>query len=172
MTEQSKGRPFWRRLPEGPTIAAGAVTLVIVSMVAIPAPSNDSVGDPVAEAAEAYRSLLDQMEVGARTPATQPTFATEDSSDGRAPLDRDLFRPKPKPRPQPQVPKKPAAPKPPPLPTLSAILIGGGGRQAILGGEVVTVDEEVGGYRVVAIERDAVILARQGHIHRLKIGGS
>lgn len=172
MSQDANRRPFWRRLPEGSTIAAAAVVLVIVSLVAIPAPSNDSVRDPVAEAAEAYRSLMDQIEGGDDAAVPRPATAVTDSAGGRPELDRDLFRPKPKPRPKPKTPKKPPAPKPPPLPELSAILIDGGVRQARVGGQTVTAEQEIGGYRVVAIERDAVILARDGHIYRLEIGGS
>jgi hypothetical protein len=172
MTKHSSSPPLWRRLPEGPSLAAASLTLIILSTVALPT-GSDSQQDPVAEAARAYHSLLDQIESDPRAGQAAAAGATPaGEAMDREPLDRSLFGPKPKPAPAPAPRKIAAPPKPPPLPELSAILIDGSVRQALVAGRVVTVDQEIGGYRVAAIEPAAVLLVREGHVYRLEMGGS
>ncbi len=170
MPENSSPKRRWPRLPEKPVIVAASVVVVLVSLVAFPTtPERAGYKDPVAEAAEAYRSLIARMEAG---PDGGQEGSSETALDGRPQLDRSLFAPKPKPKPKVVKPVKPARPKPPPLPALTGILLDGEYRQARLGGQIVSEGEDVSGYRVVKIESDFVLLVRKGHVHRLEMKGS
>ena len=171
MSENPSPKRRWPRLPEKPVIVAASVAVVLVSLVAFPTtPERAGYNDPVAEAAEAYRSLIARMETN--PDGGQAAQTSDAKTGGRAELDRSLFAPKPKPKPIAVISTNPAKPKPPPLPILTGILIDGEFRQARLSGQIVGEGEEVAGYRVVKIESDSVLLVRAGHVHRIEMKGS
>jgi hypothetical protein len=121
--------------------------------------------DPAADAEAAYRELL--VRIDARGTAPEP--AGPPAEPVPAGSRRNLFSPAVERRPAVALPQ--ARRKEPSLPALSSILIDGASRHAVLDGRVVGVGELVGGFRIAAIEPDAVVLRDGASAHRLTVGG-
>jgi hypothetical protein len=141
----------------------GGVAAAAGAAIALPLWLGASAADdPAADAEAAYRELLERIE--ARDAVAE---AAEPEEPAPATSARDLFSPAAKRRPDvalPQPRRKDSA-----LPELSGILIDGPSRHAVLDGRIVGVGEQVGAYRIAAIEPDAVVLRAGSSTHRLTV---
>lgn len=178
-------RPLWTRFTGRTMVLVGLVAIVLIVLASFPLiEPPEPQPDPAADAEAAYRSLVAQVdsrgELGELSPSATgrvqtliTALAGTDSlarpATGIPP--RDLFAPAPEPKPAPApAPPRPRKPSRPRLPELNGVLIDGASRRAMIGGELAAIGDEVGGYRLVAIDADGVALERQQKTYRLELG--
>jgi hypothetical protein len=187
--EKPKTRPSWNRGAAGLLIGAVGITLLLLISMPVLSPKKP-VPDPAADAEAAYQSLLARVTVeeglpetpagpGESSPADASPAAAADSATGGAgdstpPEDRlvrDLFSRSSYTPPRATAAARPTtqAPLPPAPPRLTGILIDGSARRAVLSGRVVAIGDEVGGFRVLAIEPGRVRLQRDETTYTLEL---
>jgi len=186
--EKPKPRPSWNRGAAGLLIGAVGITLLLLISMPVFSPKKP-VSDPAADAEAAYQSLLARVTVeeglpetpaaSGESPPADGSPAAADSAAGGAgdslqPEDRlvgDLFSRTPSAPPRAATAARPAtqAPLPPAPPQLTGILIDGSARRAVLSGRLVAIGDEVGGFRVLAIEPGRVRLQRGETTYTLEL---
>ena len=180
-----RDKPLWTLLTGRTMILIGLVGIVLLVLISFPLIENPRTQvDPAADAEATYLSLLSQINPseektpvahGATSglPAPAETTLAGDSPDAGQPaaVRRDLFAPIPAEKPAPTRPRSTSVrPTRPRLPDLTGILIDGPSRRAMLGGELVTVGDEIRGYRLVAIEKECVTLQWRQQTYQLELG--
>ncbi|MCK4411931.1 MAG: hypothetical protein KAY32_00170 [Candidatus Eisenbacteria sp.] len=178
-------RPLWTLLTGRTMLLAGLVGIALLVLISFPIVENPRPQiDPAADAEAAYLSLLAQISPGeeiatlaqAAAREMRPLPETTPAGDSPAaelpsPGRRDLFAPLPAAKPTlAPVRRTPAGPTRPRLPHLAGILIDGASRRAMLGGELVTIGDEVDGYRLIDIEEDCVTLEWRQKTYQLELG--
>jgi hypothetical protein len=150
----------------------GAVAALLLASAALPVGKQRRSGlDPTAKANLAYNRLQEQLGDAPAAPgATAVGGGTAPGSGMSGSLQRDLFRPVWR-VPVPSPPGTAPAPRSGP-PALTGIFIDGPTREAVLAGVRVRVGEYVDGYRVMAIQPDAVRLRKGRAVVRLTWGGN
>ncbi|MCK4304780.1 MAG: hypothetical protein KAY24_11135 [Candidatus Eisenbacteria sp.] len=178
MPEESTGLPTWKRLIGDPRVLLGATVTVMLATIAFPAyKDRQQSTDPAADARASYFSFMQRigpLEGLSSTTAGQPREA-QSTEAASSRLERDLFAPAPRKRARAvktsSKASKTVRAKQPSLPQLSAILIDGSLRRAMIGGQVVSEGDNVAGYCVAEIHRESVVLLRNGIVRRLRLGG-
>jgi hypothetical protein len=167
MTDTATPKPV-RSVRRETLLWGGGIAAAVAVVVALPLwLDGRGLEDPAADAEATYRELLVRIEArrASADPPDSDSLGAVDSANRR----RDLFAPVTKRRPDLAAAR--ARRKRPKLPTLSSVLIDGPSRQAVLDGRIFAIGEQVGDYRVDAIESDTVTLRRDGSTHLLTMGG-
>lgn len=175
MAEGRTGLPIWKRLAGEPMVLVGATVAVVLVLVALPIyKDRRQLVNPAADAQASYNSLLAQIRSAQTRPAAGPTPRQDDSSGviQRLPLSRDLFAPMPLEfaHPGPLQGETQAGVRPSVL-RLSGIFLDGPLSQAVIGGQLVAKGDYVDGYCLIEVQRDWVLLWKDGAVERLRLGG-
>ena len=158
------------------TLALAALASALITLALFSAGKPEKVPhSPASNAAAVYGDLMAQIYDSSPTPGVAapsnvmaPGGRTHEQP---AKLSRDLFAP---PRRKPYASQKRVAPAHqatgPRVPRLTAILIDGASRQAMVGRAMISQGDIVSGYTVVEIARGWVVLQKDGVSYTLRVG--
>lgn len=166
----SQGKfPFSFKPSGGVQTLLGTLTIAaLIWLAGLAGKSDGWIGDPAGDAEAAYSLILEQMgsdgPARTQTPGSEMVFAAAGPME-KPSLNRDLFTADKKVQKRIEIAATGTATRKkwaPPLPALSAILIDGSARQAVLSGEIAGVGDVVTSFNVLEIGESWVKVGRYG----------